>query len=369
MCGRFALHIPRGQIRRVPGNDVGVEDWVNEDEFEPRYNIAPHTNAPVIHRIRGGALGNHDQQAGSSSTMPRTVMQTMNWGLVPSWTKGSVNVNQLNTTNARSENLIEGGGMWGSIKGKKRCIIPISGYYEWLTKGKTKIPHYMKHHDSGDGSSNLMLLAGLYDCYYPEGETGKPKYTFSIVTTSANPSLSWLHERMPVILRSREEIDIWLDTSSQTWTEELSTLLKQEYDAPISCYAVPTEVGKVGLQSASFVEPVTQRKDGIEAMFSKQKAKQKEDASNPDVISPKVKESESSQEFSLLALVSPSKRKQETPEPETLDSSSVPVTPPKKKPKKEFSSPSKAKSPSKKAKDLEKAAANTAKITSFFGKS
>jgi hypothetical protein len=35
-------------------------------------------------------------------------------------------------------------------------------------------------------------------------------------------------------------------------------------------YAVPKEVGKVGTQSPTFIEPVKKRKDGIEAMFSRQ---------------------------------------------------------------------------------------------------
>ena len=42
-------------------------------------------------------------------------------------------------------------------------------------------------------------------------------------------------------------------------------------------YAVPQEVGKVGNESPSFIEPISHRKDGIEAMFAKQK--QKKDAS------------------------------------------------------------------------------------------
>jgi hypothetical protein len=33
---------------------------------------------------------------------------------------------------------------------------------------------------------------------------------------------------------------------------------------------VPKEVGKVGVQSPAFIEPVQKRKDGIEAMFSRQ---------------------------------------------------------------------------------------------------
>lgn len=94
----------------------------------------------------------------------------------------------MNTTNARSENLTESGGMWASIKGKRRCVVVCQGlvthpprvssqgalthththiyniyfvdysYFEWLKKGKERFPHFTKHK-----SGHLMLLAGLYD--------------------------------------------------------------------------------------------------------------------------------------------------------------------------------------------------------------
>jgi putative SOS response-associated peptidase YedK len=86
----------------------------------------------------------------------------MKWGLVPHWSK--VEDKTLSTTNARSENLIQGGGMWGSIKGRNRCAVVCQGYYEWLTKGKDKLPHFTKHENG-----NLMFLAGLYDCVTLEG--------------------------------------------------------------------------------------------------------------------------------------------------------------------------------------------------------
>ena len=105
-------------------------------------------------------------------------MQTMKWGLVPHWAK--YEDKNLNTTNARSENLVVGGGMWGSIKGRKRCAIPCEGYvlccyslvyllrirsyFEWLKKGKERLPHFTKHKNG-----NLMLLAGLYDVVTLEG--------------------------------------------------------------------------------------------------------------------------------------------------------------------------------------------------------
>jgi len=209
--------------------------------------------------------------SGSRDDPSNLVLRTMRWGLVPSWSKHEDKTR--NTINARSENLVEGGGMWGSIKGKKRCVVLCQGYYEWLKKGKDRLPHFVKHKDGEQGK--LMLLAGLYDCTVLEGST-EPLWTFTIVTTSACSEFSWLHDRQPVILSSRAELDTWLDTSSQTWTPTLTKLV-ESYDnsvAPLECYQVPKEVGKVGAESPTFIEPVAHRKDGIQAMFSRQKQAQ-----------------------------------------------------------------------------------------------
>ena len=47
--------------------------------------------------------------------------------------------------------------------------------------------------------------------------------------------------------------------------------LDEKYN--LVCYAVPKEIGKIGRESSTFIEPVSKRKDGIEAMFAKQKQK------------------------------------------------------------------------------------------------
>ncbi|KAF8064129.1 hypothetical protein FPV67DRAFT_1419759 [Lyophyllum atratum] len=266
MCGRFALRLARGEIRHIPGHDdVDADDWIDEDEFVPRYNIAPRTQAPVLLR-RGAGAGPSDAPGSSHTDGEGYVLQTMKWGLVPHWSKFEDKT--LSTTNARSENLVEGGGMWASIKGKNRCAIVCQGYYEWLTKGKDKLPHFTKHRDG-----RVMLMAGLYDRVVLEGQT-KPLWTFTIVTTAANKDFSWLHDRQPVILPTRAALDAWLDTSKQTWTPELTQLVEPYHDSanPLECYQVPKEVGKVGTESATFIEPVANRKDGIQAMFSKQVA-------------------------------------------------------------------------------------------------
>ncbi|KIK09512.1 hypothetical protein K443DRAFT_388692 [Laccaria amethystina LaAM-08-1] len=259
MCGRFSLRVDGNEIRALHGyNDLDVEDWVNEEEFVPRYNIAPRSQAPVIRR--------RDPVPSESGSQHSIILQTMKWGLVPHWSK--FEDKSLNTTNARSENLVDGGGMWASIKGKKRCAIPCQGYYEWLTRGKDKLPHFIKRKDG-----NLLLMAGLYDSVELEGRT---LWTFAIVTTDANREFSWLHDRQPVFLSNTAAVNKWLDTSPQVWTADLTQMVKPYNDtsAPLDCYQVPKEVGKVGTESPSFIEPITSRKDGIQAMFSKQKSSQ-----------------------------------------------------------------------------------------------
>ncbi|KAM5530855.1 hypothetical protein V8D89_015499 [Ganoderma adspersum] len=296
MCGRFALGLPHGEIQQMHGYNVQVGEWVGQDQFVPRYNIAPRSQAPVIRRrddegssSSGSSSGqrrpyswpergdNAQEEAGDANvhcelarehlgSKPESVfMQTMRWGLVPHWSKHEDG--SLKTINARCEALIEGsGGMWASIKGKKRCAVVCQGYYEWLKKGKDRVPHFTKPLED-----RLMLLAGLWDCVTLEGSS-EPLWTFTIVTTDAGRGLSWLHDRQPVILPDEHTLSVWLDTSPGRWTPELSKLCAPYNSAEhqLTCYQVPKEVGKVGTESATFVQPVAKRKDGIAAMFSKQ---------------------------------------------------------------------------------------------------
>jgi len=256
MCGRYSLGRPRDQIQQLHGYNAQPAAWIAEDQFIPRHNIAPRSSAPVLRRREPDEL--QDQP-------PDTlVLHTMKWGLVPHWSKHEDPT--LSTTNARSEKLLEGGGMWGSIKGKRRCAVICEGYFEWLKKGKERLPHFTRHKDG-----RLMLLAGLYDRAFLEGSK-EPLWTFTIVTTDANKEFSWLHDRQPVILSSAEALNTWLDTSSGKWSPELTRLLDPYHDSesPLVCYQVPKEVGKVGTESATFIQPITERKDGIAAMFALQ---------------------------------------------------------------------------------------------------
>ncbi|CAL1698021.1 unnamed protein product [Somion occarium] len=291
MCGRFALAVPHAAIQALDGYDIPIGEWIDQDQFVPRYNIAPRSTAPVVRRHH--TQPPQDESSSSSASSVEPVLHTMRWGLVPHWSKHEDK--SLSTMNARRENLVAGGGMWASIKGRKRCAVPCQGYYEWLKKGKERIPHFIKRKDG-----HLMLLAGLYDCAHLEGES-EPLWTFTVVTTDANKELNWLHDRQPVILPNREAVLTWLDTSPQKWTPELTKLVQphRDEDAPLICYPVPKEVGKVGTESPTFIEPIAERKDGIQAMFAKQ-TKPSETISQPSTPS-KGKKRERSPSFERLA--------------------------------------------------------------------
>lgn len=86
-------------------------------------------------------------------------------------------------------------------------------------------------------------------------------YTFTVITTSAAPSLSWLHDRMPVIMEPNSEAwNTWLDPKQTSWSKELQRALKP-YEGDLDCYQVPKEVGKVGNNSPDFIVPVNSKEN------------------------------------------------------------------------------------------------------------
>lgn len=166
--------------------DEAPED---EDEDAPRqsYNFAPGYHG-IVYRAdtpdwgsggrshgKGGNVEGDDSTAtdagdgeGMDDTQGKEVrykLQSMKWGLIPFWTKRNPDYgSMMKTINCRDDSLFENRGMWNSMKQKKRCIIVAQGFYEWLNKGKEKIPHFTKRKDG-----RLMCLAGLWDCVQYEG--------------------------------------------------------------------------------------------------------------------------------------------------------------------------------------------------------
>ncbi|KKK19780.1 hypothetical protein ARAM_006531 [Aspergillus rambellii] len=289
MCGRYALGVRMTFIRnrlQEQGMDVDEpsDNDDDDDDIRETYNFAPG-NIGAVYRADvpdyGGAP--HQKATGSDAEKepagtghgPTThyKLQGMKWGLVPFWTKRQPDYGSLmRTINCRDDSLRDDRGMWTSMKRKKRCVVVCQGFYEWLKTGpggKEKIPHFIRRKD-GD----LMYLAGLWDCVTYEGSEEK-LYTYTVITTSATPSLNWLHDRMPVILDPNSEaLRTWLDPKRTTWSKELQSILKP-YDGELESYQVPKEVGKVGNNSPDFIVPLKSKenKSNIANFFADAKKK------------------------------------------------------------------------------------------------
>jgi hypothetical protein len=98
-------------------------------------------------------------------------------------------------------------------------------------------------------------------------------YTYTIITTDSNKQLSFLHDRMPVILENGSDaIRTWLDPARTEWSKDLQSLLKP-YEGSLECYPVSQEVGKVGNNSPSFLVPINsaENKNNIANFFGNQR--------------------------------------------------------------------------------------------------
>lgn len=144
MCGRFAVGDNHEEIFQQLIRDgilpAGEEpDWVDRDEFHPRYNVAPQSRAAVI-RQRSTSEGSEevaseenvieaqDHKILPSSTQNyTTVVQTMKWGVLPRGrTPNAPKV--LNTINSKIETILEGSYLWSPLVDSKRCVVVCDGY-------------------------------------------------------------------------------------------------------------------------------------------------------------------------------------------------------------------------------------------------
>ncbi len=159
-------------------------------------------------------------------------IQAYQWGLIPSWTKTEEDANKLRkmTLNARNDTIFSKPSYRESIL-KRRCLIPVSGYYEWRHEDDAKIAYYLFVKDEP-----LFSIAGLYDEWLDRG-TGEVVKTFSMITTEANSLAAYVHntqQRMPAIIRQQDE-DRWLSRSIDK--SQIAALLQ-----PISAHLMEAHI-------------------------------------------------------------------------------------------------------------------------------
>ena len=108
--------------------------------------------------------------------------------------------------NARSETVADKPTFRAAFK-RRHCLVPASGFYEWRTVGKQKLPTLFRPR------SGFFALAGIWETWEGSGD-GSLVETFAVLTTSANAVVAPTHDRMPVII-GREDFAAWLVPSGE----------------------------------------------------------------------------------------------------------------------------------------------------------
>jgi putative SOS response-associated peptidase YedK len=107
------------------------------------------------------------------------------------------------TFNARAETVETKPVLRDAFK-RARCLIPMSGYYEWKDTPSGKQPWYFT---AADGSP-LLTAAGLWD-EWKDRATGERLKSCTMIITEPNELAAEVHDRMPVFLTS-EQFAPWL---------------------------------------------------------------------------------------------------------------------------------------------------------------
>ena len=235
MCGRFVSTASPERIASYFGAEVAAES------LGEHYNVAPTQD---IYAVVTGADG-----------VAR--VQAFHWGLIPSWAKERKIGNRM--INARSETLAEKPAFRALFK-KKRCIIPMDGFYEWkpgrddgplTAKGKPlKQPLFISRLDG-----EPLAVAGLWTAWKdPSDPESRFLHSATVITTSANKLMEPVHNRMPVLV-PKSAWATWLDPKNDD-VSTLSDIFAPRDDGLLTMHEVSTNVNNVRNTGPTLIQPL-----------------------------------------------------------------------------------------------------------------
>ena len=218
MCGRYSLSSPARLVRQT----FGIDDPV---ELEPRWNVAPSQQAPVV---RPAATGERR-------------LDLLRWGLLAE-NAAAATGGQIN---ARSE-TVETLPAFRDAFRQRRCLVPADGFYEWLRLEGRRHPFHIRRRDRG-----LLAFAGLWGRRQRRGES--PVESFAVLTCPPSELVRPLHDRMPVILPPAAW-ESWL--AAATAAADLRALLGVPPVGDWIAEPVSTAVNSAMNDEPSLVEPI-----------------------------------------------------------------------------------------------------------------
>lgn len=208
-------------------------------ELRQSWNVAPTTDVPVVlERLIDDEL--HRQ------------IHVARWGLVPGWAKElAVGVRAFN---ARSETASTKPTFRSAVK-KRRAVVPVEGYYEWIKEGSKKRPFYV-HREDG----KLIFFAGLYEWW--KDQDGSWILSTSIMTMDSPSAeepgvlgeLAGLHDRLPIPL-GKEMMGRWMNPAEEDGEGLIEQIRAEAFDVASqwTMHEVDTAVGNVRNNSPELI--------------------------------------------------------------------------------------------------------------------
>lgn len=267
MCGRYAASAGNDDLVEELDIDLDLSTAPvrsvlkaaqNPPAGAPDYNMAPSKNARVV--LARTPRGEEPEPGPSAAQPLQRQLRLLTWGLVPSWAKDpSVGARM---TNARAETVFDKPAFRRAIR-SRRALVPADGWYEWQVspvatdaRGKPRKQPFFMHRSDGVP----VTLAGLFEFWRDPCASDEPDdplawlTTFTIVTTAAEPGLSRIHDRQPLVLDPDQWAD-WLDPASPPETVE--TMLRTQRPGRFGAYPVSRAVGNSRVNGPQLLQPAS----------------------------------------------------------------------------------------------------------------
>jgi len=222
MCGRFSQQRPASELAEI----FAAEPLA--DDPGPRYNVAPTDDALVV-------VQRDDRRA----------ITAYRWGLIPHWADAAKVGSRM--FNARAETLTSSPAFRDAFR-RKRCLVPVDGFYEWHREGTRRQPFAISRADG-----RPLALAGLWSGWRdPAAE--RVVRTFTIITSGPNDQMAGLHDRMPVIVPA-DAWSAWLDPALED-PAELHGLFEPSDEVELRIWPVSQLVNNVRNDGPALFEEI-----------------------------------------------------------------------------------------------------------------
>ena len=194
MCGRFISTEKKVNIKKLFHNSK-IVNYTNES-----YNVSPSDLINVVYESDNNFL-----------------IDTFNWSY--SFFNKQNNNTQF-VINARIETINDKYLFKDSFV-KRKCLIVANGYYEWRKIDNQKQPYLISI------PRNELLFFGAI--WRIEIRNNKQTNVACIITKAANQKLSYIHDRMPLIMSHNEGLS-FLNDNNNNFLKKNQSIIEDDID-------------------------------------------------------------------------------------------------------------------------------------------